>query len=61
LTSLTVFLTVISLYFFGGPVIHDLSVALLVGVIIGTYSSIFIACTIVLYFKKTQPAKAKGK
>ncbi len=61
LTSLTVFLTVLSLYFFGGPVIHDLSVALLVGVIIGTYSSIFIACTIVLYFEKTQPAKAKGK
>lgn len=61
LTSLTVFLTVLSLYFFGGPVIHDLSVALLVGVVIGTYSSIFIACTIVLYFEKTQPAKAKGK
>ena len=61
LTSLTVFLTVLSLYFFGGPVIHDLSIALLVGVIIGTYSSIFIACTIVLYFEKTQPTKAKGK
>lgn len=61
LTSLTVFLTVLSLYFFGGPVIHDLSVALLVGVVIGTYSSIFIACTIVLYFEKTQPAKVKGK
>ncbi len=61
LTSLTVFLTVLSLYFFGGPVIHDLSVALLVGVVIGTFSSIFIACTIVLYFEKAQPAKAKGK
>ncbi len=52
LTSLTVFLTVLALYFFGGPVIHDLAFALLVGVVIGTYSSIFIACTIVLFFER---------
>ena len=52
LTSLTVFLTVLALYFFGGPVIHDLAFALLIGVVIGTYSSIFIACTIVLFFER---------
>lgn len=61
LTSLTVFLTVLSLYFFGGPVIHDLAFSLLVGVIIGTYSSIFIACTIVLFFENLQLSKLKRK
>jgi len=61
LTSLTVFLTVLSLYFFGGPVIHDLALALLVGVIVGTYSSIFIACTIVLYFENFQLTGMKRK
>ncbi len=61
LTSLTVFLTVLSLYFFGGPVINDLSLALLVGVIVGTYSSIFIACTIVLYFENFQLTGMKRK
>ena len=45
LTSLTVFLTVLALYLFGGAVINDFAFALLVGVVIGTYSSIYIACT----------------
>ena len=61
LTSLTVFLTVLALYFFGGAVIHDFAFSLLVGVIIGTYSSIYIACTIVLFFEKLQPSKLKRK
>jgi preprotein translocase subunit SecF len=61
LTSLTVFLTVLALYFFGGPVIHDFAFALLVGVVIGTYSSIYIACTIVLLFENIQIAKMKRK
>ncbi|OGP89598.1 MAG: protein-export membrane protein SecF [Deltaproteobacteria bacterium RBG_19FT_COMBO_43_11] len=61
LTSLTVFLTVLALYFFGGPVIHDFAFALLVGVVIGTYSSIYIACTIVLLFENLQLAKTKRK
>ena len=59
LTSLTVFLTVLALYFFGGPVIHDLAFALLVGVVIGTYSSIFIACTIVLFFERFHLSKQR--
>ena len=52
LTSLTVFLTVLALYIFGGAVINDLAFTILVGVIIGVYSSIYIACTIVLLFEK---------
>ncbi len=61
LTSLTVFLTVLALYFFGGPVIHDFAFALLVGVVIGTYSSIYIACTIVLLFENLRLARIKRK
>jgi preprotein translocase subunit SecF len=59
LTSLTVFLTVLSLYIFGGAVIHDFAFALLVGVVIGTYSSIYIACTIVLLFENIKLSKLK--
>lgn len=43
MTSLTVFLVLVSLFFLGGEVIHNFSIALLFGVVFGTYSSIFIA------------------
>jgi preprotein translocase SecF subunit len=42
-TSLTVFLTLLSLYLFGGSAISDFVLALLIGIVIGTYSSIFVA------------------
>ncbi len=61
LTSLTVFLTVLALYLFGGAVINDFAFALLVGVVIGTYSSIYIACTIVLFFENMRLSKVKRK
>jgi len=48
ITSLTVLLTSITLFFFGGEVIHDFALAMIMGVVIGTYSSIFIASPIVL-------------
>lgn len=47
ITSLTLFAVVLALYIFGGAVLHDFSFALLVGVIVGTYSSIFVAAPIV--------------
>ncbi|NCO83113.1 MAG: protein translocase subunit SecF [Nitrospirae bacterium CG_4_10_14_3_um_filter_44_29] len=55
ITSLTVLLTSITLFFFGGEVIHDFALAMIMGVVIGTYSSIFIASPIVLLWgrKKT--------
>ena len=61
LTSFTVFLTVIALYIWGGPVIHDLAFSLLVGVVFGTYSSVFISCPIVLFFENLQLSRIKGK
>ena len=55
LTSGTTLLVVIALFFFGGEIIHDFSFALLVGVFIGTYSSVFIASVFLVYwdFRKT--------
>lgn len=47
-TSLTTLLVLVALFFLGGEVIHSFSIALLVGVIIGTYSSIYVASTVAL-------------
>lgn len=57
LTAFTVFLVLIALFFFGGSVIHDFAFVLLVGVIVGTYSSIFIASPLVLIWEKYKPGK----
>jgi len=44
----------LSLFIFGGSVIHDFSFALLMGVLIGTYSSIFIASPLLTFWKRGQ-------
>jgi preprotein translocase subunit SecF len=49
LTTGLTFLTVVSLWLFGGPVLNGFSFALVVGIIVGTYSSIFIASPILLF------------
>jgi preprotein translocase subunit SecF len=61
LMSFTVFLVLLALFFFGGAVIHDFSFALLVGVVVGTYSSIFIASPIVLAWERYRPSRTKRK
>jgi len=48
ITSLTVVLVLIPLVLFGGEVLHDFSLALLMGVVIGTYSSVFVASPILV-------------
>ena len=50
-TSLTTLIVVVILYFLGGEVIKYFAFALIIGVIVGTYSSIFIASPFMLYFK----------
>jgi len=50
--SLTVVLVLVALFFFGGEVIHDFSFALLMGVFIGTYSSIFVASPLLVLWPK---------
>ena len=49
LTSLTTFLVVLTLYMFGGEIIKGFSFTLLVGIIVGTYSSIFVASPILMW------------
>jgi len=64
MTSGLTFLTVIALFLFGGPVLHGFSFALLCGIIVGTYSSIFVASPIVLfwhnYMDKRRPVRTSA-
>jgi preprotein translocase subunit SecF len=58
-TSLTAFLAALSLFFFGGEVIHDFALALVIGIAVGTYSSIFVASPIVSIWEE-RAAKDKA-
>ena len=58
MTSLTVFLTILSLFIFGGEVTRGFAFAMLIGVITGTYSSIFVAAPILMDLAKDKPLGA---
>ena len=60
ITSLTTLLAASSLYLFGGEVIHDFALALVVGIVVGVYSSIFIASPLVLGWE-AKPLKIPEK
>lgn len=60
LTSSTTLVVVIALFVLGGGVIHDFAFALLVGIGVGTYSSIFVASPILLLWEGRAGGKAKG-
>ena len=57
LTSGTTLLVVAALFFLGGEIIHDFSFALMIGVIVGTYSSIFIASVFLVYWESRRTGK----
>ncbi|HEY5997320.1 MAG TPA: protein translocase subunit SecF [Candidatus Deferrimicrobiaceae bacterium] len=61
-TSLTVFITCLSLLFFGGVVLKDFALALSIGILVGTYSSIFVASPLIAIMKgeHVKPAEAKA-
>jgi preprotein translocase subunit SecF len=62
LTSGTTLAVIVALYFLGGGVIHDFAFALLVGVVAGTYSSIFVASPILIAFEGSfAKVRVKGK
>ncbi len=63
LTSGCTLLSVAALFLFGGPVLHDFAFAILIGIVVGTYSSIFIASPIVLWWsgKKGEGLHAEVK
>ena len=59
ITSATVLITSIALFFFGGEVLHDFSLAMIMGVIVGTYSSVFVASPVVLIWGGKRPFAKK--
>lgn len=62
ITSSTTFLTVLALFLFGGEVINDFAFTMIIGVVIGTYSSIFQSCPLLLFWNKIfKPKKGMGK
>ena len=54
ITSVTTLLALFSIYFFGGAILKGFSFAMIIGVIVGTYSSIFVAAPVLKYTKVTQ-------
>jgi preprotein translocase SecF subunit len=54
-------LSVASLFVFGGPVLHDFAFAILIGIVVGTYSSIFIASPIVLWWSGHKGDKLRSE
>jgi len=59
LTSITTLIVVLALFLYGGGVIHNFAFALLIGILIGTYSSIFVASPALVYYDKLF-SKRKG-
>lgn len=64
MTSFTTLLVLIALFFFGGEIIHGFAIALIVGIVIGTYSSIYVASTLALVLGASKadlmPVKKEG-
>ena len=56
LTSLTTLLVIVALFILGGQAINDFSFAMLIGVFVGTYSSIFIASPVLLLLQRGKKA-----
>ncbi|MDO9632214.1 MAG: protein translocase subunit SecF, partial [Humidesulfovibrio sp.] len=67
MTSGLAFLAVFSLFLFGGAVIHDFALAMLIGIVVGTYSSIYVAAPIISSLSTPDieapaaPVASKGK
>jgi preprotein translocase subunit SecF len=61
LTSGTVMMVVLILFFFGGPVIHDFTTAMIVGLITGTYSTVYIASLVVLFWERNITGRKKKR
>jgi SecD/SecF fusion protein len=59
LTVFTVFIVVVILYFFGGEGVHSFAFAFLVGIVTGTYSSVYVASPVVLWLSGVSAAPAK--
>jgi preprotein translocase SecF subunit len=58
LTSTVTLIPILCLFFLGGSVLRDFSLAIIIGVVVGTYSSIFIAAPIVLWWTRARGGSA---
>jgi preprotein translocase subunit SecF len=58
-TSVTVFLAVMALLFFGGSVLRNFALALATGIVIGTYSSVFVASPVVALWRGEKMTEVK--
>jgi preprotein translocase subunit SecF len=61
LTSGTVMMVILILLFFGGPVIHDFALAMVIGLISGTYSTVYIASPVVLLWEKNVSGRKRKR
>jgi SecD/SecF fusion protein len=61
MTSLTVFLTILILFIFGGEVTRGFAFAMLIGVVTGTYSSIFVAAPVLIDLARNKPLTGMSK
>jgi Preprotein translocase subunit SecF len=61
ITSGTALFSVIAIYFFGGESLQNFALALLIGIVFGTYSSIYVAAPLILEVEKILRAKTKKK
>jgi preprotein translocase subunit SecF len=61
ITSGTVFLTVLALFLFGGPVINDFAFIMLIGTIEGVYSTVYLSCPVVLFWTKWFPSRRRSR
>lgn len=59
ITSLTTFAVVFTLFLVGGEVVHDFALALMLGIIIGSYSSVFVASPIIVEWERRSPKRFK--
>ena len=64
MTSVTTLIVVLAMFFLGGELIHGFSIALIIGIVVGTYSSIYVASSMVITLKITaesmMPVKKEG-
>ena len=61
LTSGLTLIAALSLYLFGGPVLHGFSFALVFGILVGTYSSIFVASPILIFWQEFADQRKKKR
>jgi preprotein translocase subunit SecF len=59
IVSLTTLLSALALYIFGGEVIHDFALAIILGIMVGTYSSVFVASPVVVLWRGGKPLGSK--